>query len=98
MQSIREKEVRIFYSELVHVLDEQFEFLWYFSKKMATCKCCGGKATRDRPFRIFINGFGDFVVYNSCRRCDFPVEYYCELSQEPKISERINRLWCSKHN
>ena len=98
MQSIREKEVRIFYSELVCVLGDQFEFLWYFSKKMSVCKCCGGKPEKDRPYRIFINGYGDFIIYNTCSHCDYPIQYYCELSQEPQINARVNRLWCSRHN
>ncbi len=98
MQSLREREVWVHESELITVLGTQFEFLWYFARKMGKCTCCGGQPDKKQPYRAFINGHGDFVVYNACGHCRYPISFYVEMSQEPEVNRSIFRYWLGKLN
>lgn len=97
MQPILEKEVRILDQELQGLLGEQFDFLHAFASSLMHCSCCGG-APQDAPPRIFINGLGDFVLYNHCRECGFPLTSYLEMSYDPDLHASIIYYWMGKLN
>lgn len=90
--------VRIHRLELREVLGSQFDFLWAFAQKRCRCRHCQEGPHRDRPYRIFVNGLGDFTLYNYCRECDYPIQFYVDMSEEPGVSIRIQDLWLSYHN
>ena len=91
-------EIRISRGELIQALGKQYEFLWHFGKKLCRCKRCGEQRTAPGPYRIYVNGYGDFALYHSCGSCAYPLHSYVELSQEIKIRATVRKLWLSKFN
>ena len=92
------QEVRIHRLELREALGEQYDFLWAFAQKRCRCTDCSDAPDPLRPFRIHVNGLGDFSLYNFCSACDQPTRHYMEMSEDPEISVRIQDLWLSYHN
>lgn len=93
-----DQQVRIHRLELREVLGNQYDFLWAFAQKHCRCRHCKTGPHDDRPYRIYVNGLGDFALYNYCRACDYPIQNYIDMSEEPLISIRIQDLWLSYHN
>jgi hypothetical protein len=92
------QEVRIHRRELYEALGHQYDFLWAFARKRCRCSECSEAPEPLRPYRIYVNGFGDFSLYNYCGTCDQPTHHHMEMSEEPEISARIQNLWLSYHN
>ena len=91
-------EIRITRGELLGILEDKHEFLWHFAKKMAGCNRCRAYHVVDEPYRIFINGYGDFMLYNRCADCDYPVRSYVDLSQDTDLRRRVRAHWLAKFN
>jgi hypothetical protein len=91
-------EIQVTPGELARHLREQYRFLWHFARKMSRCRRCGGVETEAGPYRIYINGRGDFAINHRCGSCHFPVRSYVDMSQEHRVRRRIHQLWQSKFN
>ncbi len=91
-------EIRITRGELLTVLAGKHEFLWHFAKKMAECRRCSCREVGEGSYRVYINGYGDFMLYHRCGDCDYPVRSYVDLSQDINLRCRVRRLWLSKYN
>ena len=91
-------EIRITYNELMLRLRDQHEFLWHFAQKMARCKRCKNEAPEEGPYRIYVNGHGDFAVYHRCGECSYPLHAYVDLSQERDVRRAMRKLWLTKFN
>ena len=91
-------ELRVTRAELLDVLADKYEFLWHFGKKMAECKRCRCRQMEQGPYRIYVNGYGDFQLYHRCADCHYPVRSYVDLSQDADLRRRVRALWLSKFN
>ena len=91
-------ELRISRGELLTSLKERYEFLWHFARKMAVCTRCKCQQTKEGPYRIYVNGYGDFSIYHRCRDCDYPVRYYVDLSQDRDLRRELRTIWLTKIN
>lgn len=91
-------EVRISRGELLAALEGKYEFLWHFAQKLIECRRCRSTETEEGPYRIYANGYGDFVIYHRCAPCGYPVKSYVDLSQDPNLRQELRVLWLTKTN
>jgi hypothetical protein len=93
-----DQEVRIHRYELRNVLEFQYDSLWASAQEKCRCRRCDEGPDPDRPYRLFVNGIGDFVVYNNCRSCDAVLRHYHDLSEQRQLTVQVKNLWLSYHN
>ena len=94
----RTTEIRISHRELTIHLREHHDFLWKYARKMARCSRCRSEEPCDEDYRIYVNGRGDFAIYNRCGECEYPLHSYVDLSQERAIRRGLRKLWLTKVN